>query len=191
MLKDVAKMPVSMAIILAWIIVWVLVVTNKNVLPAMCGKGITQIDNQYYRFFTAGLTHQHIIHLLFNVGAIFWIGYLYEKHIGSIKFLLIAVLCAIACQVIFLCIYSNVTDSIGGSGYNFALLGFGLAMQFLVPDFPKITFGTWSGNWLIIYMILGNIPMLSFMNITTIVFHLIAFAIGACAALICWLLGMK
>ena len=63
-------------------------------------------------------------------------------------------------------------------GYNFALCGFALAMQLLVPDFPKLTFGTWSGNWLIISLILGNIPFLSFMNITTIIFHAIAFVLG-------------
>ena len=58
------------------------------------------------------------------------------------------------------------------------MIGFGLALQFLTPDFPKITFGTWSGNWLIIYLILGNIPVLSFMNVTTIIFHTIAFVLG-------------
>ena len=54
--------------------------------------------------------------------------------------------------------------------------------QFLAPDFPKITFGTWSGNWLIIYLSAGNIPMLSFMNITTGVFHVMAFVLGIGAA---------
>ncbi len=63
-------------------------------------------------------------------------------------------------------------------------------MQFLVYDFPKIEFGTWSGNWLIIYLILANIPVLSFMNITTFIFHLIAFGLGGGAALVCKVLGV-
>ena len=191
MIKEIIKMPISITIMLTWIIVWALVVTNKNVLPAMCGKGISVVGNEYYRFFTAGLTHFHVLHMLFNVIAMFWIGYLYENYIGSITFLLIAVICAVATQVIFLCIYSGATESIGGSGYNFAFIGFGLTMQFLSPSFPKITFGTWSGNWLIISAILGNFPIFSFMNITTFIFHLIAFALGVCAAFVCWLLGMK
>ena len=178
MLSRIAKQPVSLMICLAWIVVWVFVVTNKNTLDILCGKGIKQIGNQYYRFFTAGLTHTHILHMLANVCAMFWIGYLYEQRLGSVKFLLVSMICAIVCQVVFLAIYSNATESFGGSGYNFALIGFGLALQFLTPDFPKITFGTWSGNWLIIYLILGNIPVLSFMNITTIIFHAIAFVLG-------------
>lgn len=182
MINKIAKQPVSLIICLVWIIVWILVVTNKNTLDVLCGKGINQFGNQYYRFFTAGLTHTHILHMLANVCAMFWTGYLYERRIGSVKFLFIGMICAVACQVIFLAIYSNVTESFGGSGYTFALCGFGLAMQFLAPDFPKITFGTWSGNWLIVYLIVGNISMLSLMNITTIIFHIIAFALGIGAA---------
>jgi hypothetical protein len=60
MLNRIAKQPVSLMICLAWIVVWVFVVTNKNTLDILCGKGIKQIGNQYYRFFTAGLTHTHI-----------------------------------------------------------------------------------------------------------------------------------
>ena len=184
MLNRIAKQPISMIICLIWIVVWILVVTNKNTLDALCGKGIKQVGTQYYRFFTAGLTHTHILHMLANVCAMFWIGYLYEEWTGSTRFLLIGLICAVLCQVISMAIYSNATESFGGSGYNFALCGFGLTMQFLVPGFPKIVFGTWSGNWLIFSLIIGNIPVLSFMNATTIVFHAIAFALGIVAAFV-------
>lgn len=189
MLNRIAKQPISAIICLVWIIVWVFVVRNENILAALCGKGLKQIRNQYYRFFTAGLTHKNIVHLITNVCAMLWIGYLYEQRLGSIKFLLVGTICAVACQVVFLAIYSNATEGLGGSGYNFALCGFGLAMQLLVPDFPKITFGTWSGDWLIIYLVISNIPVLSFMNATTGVFHIISFALGMGTAFVCWLLG--
>lgn len=184
MLNKIVRMPVTMMIIFVWIVIWVLVASNKTVLSALGGKGLTQIGNQYYRFFTAGLTHENFIHLLFNVCFMFWIGYLYENRVGSIKFLLVALVCAVVCQVIFLAIYRNVTSSIGGSAYNFALCGFGLTMQFLVPDFPKIELGTWSGNWIIISLIAGNVPIMSFMNVSTIVFHLVAFVLGVGAAFV-------
>lgn len=188
MLNRSTKMPITVLICVVWIVIWILVVSNKNILPVLGAKGLKQIGNQYYRFFTAGLTHTNILHLLANVGAMFWIGYLYENHIGSIKFLFVGLVCAVVSQVVFLAIYSTITLSFGGSGYTFALCGFGLAMQFLVSDFPKIQFGTWSGNWLIIYLILSNIPVLSFMNVTTFVFHLIAFVLGGGAALVCKML---
>ncbi len=184
MLNRVAKQPVSLMICLAWIVVWVLVVTNKNTLDVMCGKGIKHVGNQYYRFLTAGLTHTHFLHMAANVCAMFFIGYLYEQRVGSVKFLLIGIICAIACQVIFLAIYSNATENFGGSGYNYALCGFALTMQFLVPDFPKMTLDTWSGSWLIYSLIIGNIPFLSFMNGTTVIFHAIAFVLGIGAALV-------
>ncbi len=187
----IAKMPVSIAIILVWLVIWILVSCNKNVLPLLEGKGISQIGNQYYRFFTAGLTHTNAIHLLANVCAMLWIGFLYENRIGSIRYLIIGVICAVLSQIIFLSIYRNAAGSFGGSVYNYALCGFGLTMQLLVPVFPKMAFGTWSGNWLIVYLIAGNIPVLSFMNVTTLMIHLIAFAVGALAALGCWLLGLR
>ena len=46
MLNRIAKQPVSLMICLAWIVVWVFVVTNKNTLDSLCGKGIKQIGNQ-------------------------------------------------------------------------------------------------------------------------------------------------
>ena len=121
----------------------------------------------------------------------FWIGYLYEERTGSVRFVLLGIAFAVISQMIFLCIYRDTLQSVGGSAYNFALCGFGLTMQFLVPGFPKMKFGTWSGNWLIIYLIASNIPVLSFMNVTIIIFYMIAFVVGVAAAFVCWLLGVR
>lgn len=190
MISRISKMPGSILIILVWIIVWCLVAT-KNIAPALSGKGTSHIGNEYYRFLTAGLTHTSLIHLIVNVCAMFWIGYLYEHQVGSVKFLAIGIVCALISQVVFCCVYRNATESVGGSAYNFALCGFGLAMQFLVPEFPKMQFGTWSGSWLIIYLAASNIPVFSFMNATTIVFHVIAFVMGIVAAFICNFIGIR
>ena len=70
MLGKLAKMPISMTIIIVWVIVWLLVIGNKNLLPVLGGKGIAQIGNQYYRFFSAGLTHKNLVHLIFNMGSV-------------------------------------------------------------------------------------------------------------------------
>ena len=176
-------MPGTVAIILLWISIWVLVIT-KNCDPVLSGKGISRVGNEYYRFFTAGLTHISFIHLLANASAMFWVGYLYEHSLGSMKFLAIGMLCAVLSLVIFLCICRNAEGVIGGSVFNFALCGFGLTLQFLVPEFPKIMLGTWSGNWLAIYLIVSNIPCLPFMNVTTVIIHAIAFAVGITVALV-------
>ena len=190
MLKRLSTMPGTVTIILLWVAVWVLVIT-KNCLPVLSGKGISIVGNECYRFFTAGLTHANLIHLLANVSAMFWIGYFYEHSLGTMKFVVIGMFCAILSYVIFLCIYHNANGSIGGSVYNFALCGFGLTLQFLVSEFPKIILGTRCGNWLVIYLIASNIPFLPYMDITTVILHTIAFATGIVVALVCRLLRLK
>lgn len=182
MLK-IAKTPISVTVIAVWIIIWLLV-TVKDVTPILAGKGLSQIGCQYYRLFTAGLTHKNVIHLIINICAMFFIGQLYEQKLGSIKFLIIGVLCAIITQLVFLAIYSNTAESIGGSAYNFALCGFVLTTQILNPEFPKLTLGTWGRNWILIYLIGSNIPVFSFINISTVVFHLISFGLGAITAIL-------
>ncbi len=136
LLKKFPHMPCTLILISIWIAVWVLV-RLYGISPVLCGKGISKIDSEYYRFFTTGLTHQSILHLLANVSAMFWVGYVYEQYIGSIPFAITGVICAVGAQVLFLCIYQNTDNSIGGSVYPFALLGFGLAAQFLSPVFQK------------------------------------------------------
>ena len=190
MIKKLSSMPASLIVIAVWVAVWIYVSTTNSA-PKLCGKGISNIGGEFYRFLTAGLTHTSVIHLLVNVSAMFWVGYLYEQRLGSTRFLLISILCAVITQVVFLTIYRNADGSVGGSIVNFALCGFGLAMQFLIPDYPKIQLGTWSGNWLTIYLVVSNIPVLSFMSGSTIVIHAIAFGIGIIAAGLSWLIGIR
>lgn len=194
-LSRMTKMPVSLAIIVVWIVLWILVVCKKDVLSTLAGRGAAKIGNQYYRFFTGWLLHKHIVHLLANVSALFWIGLVYENHMGSVRYLLVGLICTALCAVVYSFIYRNASECIGGSSFTFALLGFGLTMQFLVPGFPKLALGTWSGNWLLIYAIAGNNPIrisiLPFVDAATIVTHVISFALGILTALGCWLLGMR
>ena len=187
MLKRLSIMPGTIAIILLWVAVWVLVITTNRD-SVLSGKGISNVGNEYYRFLSAGLTHTNFIHLLANISAMFWVGHFYEHRLGTLKFLAIGTFCAVLSLVIFLCIYRDAEGVIGGSVYNFALCGLGLTLQFLIPEFPKITLGTWSGNWLAIYLIASNVPFLSFMNISTVILHVIAFVIGIVVAVVCWLL---
>lgn len=195
LLCRMTKMPVSITVMIVWIIFWILVVCKTGVLSALAGKGAAKIGNQYYRFFTGWLLHKHIVHLLANVSALFWIGLVYENRTGSIRFLLTGLICAVLCAIAISFLYRDASEGIGGSSFTYALLGFGLTMQFLVPGFPKLKLGTWSGNWLLIYAIASNFPfrisILPFVDAATIVTHVIAFALGAIAALGCWLLGLR
>ncbi len=177
-------MKTTYIIIAAWIIMFVLCRTT-NIDQQLCGKGITSIRGEYYRFFTANMLHVNMVHLLINAAALFWAGYVYERRMGSIRFAVAAVLCAAAAQVVFSLLYPASQRSIGGSPIIFALCGFGIIMHLLAPDFPKLRLGTWSGNWLTIYLLGANLPVMPFMDISAVVIHGIAFAMGAAAAVVC------
>ena len=174
--KKLQEMPCTLTIIAVWIAVWA-VVTLRDASPVLCGKGISKIGSEYYRIFTAGLTHTGGLHLIANVSALFWIGFLYERPMGSVWFALIGAVCAVMAQFAFLCIFRNAESSIGGSVYTFAFCGFGFITQFLVPDFPKIKLGTWSGNWIAVYCAASNIPRIASADASAIVIHGIAFVV--------------
>ncbi len=186
--RIISDIPATLCIIVIWVSVYLLSVTH-NIVPAACGKGFSVINREYYRFFTAGLVHQDVIHLLINGFAMFWIGYLYERQVGTLRFAVIGVFCAVVAQAIFLYSFPKVQSSIGGSCYNYALCGFAVVYAMLVPGFPKLKLGTWSGNWIVLYLLGANVPFLPFMDWTAIVIHGIAFALGAGMALLCWYFG--
>jgi len=183
MKNKLTAMPATYAIMLVWLVVWILTLTGENVADALCGKGIATIGNEYYRFLTACLVHTDAVHLAVNISALFWTGLLYEQKTGSLRFLAVGAVCAVLAQVAFLCIFRTAEGSMGGSPPVYALCGFGITLRRFIPDFPKIEFGTGSGNWLIIYLIAANVPLLSFMDITTPVIHAIAFGLGVLSAL--------
>lgn len=189
-MKKRAAMHFTCTVIAIWAAVW-LAVTFMGISPVLCGKGMAKIGNGYYRIFTAGLTHERFLHLLANASAMFWIGGLYERHMGSGKFAVIGTICAVAAQFLFLCVYREADHSIGGSVYTFAFLGFGLAAQFLVPGFPKIRLGTWSGNWLAVYGAVSNIPRLAEADMSAIVIHAIALALGVVTGAAYWLFRFR
>ncbi len=178
-------MPFTFVLIAIWLSIWI-TTAIYDISPMLCGKGICNIGNEYYRFFTAGLTHTNVFHLLANVSAMFWLGYLFEHFIGSIKFAIISIFCSLSAQILFLCIYRYADSCIGGSVYTFSLCGSALVARFVIPNFPKVKLGTWSGNWITIYFILSNIPYLIATDITAIVIHAIAFVCGAIAGFVYW-----
>ena len=104
----------------------------------------------------------------------------FRKSIGSGKFLAFGTIGCILSEVTFLLIYNKADNSIGGSIFIFVFIFIGviLTFQFLKPEFKRFKLGTWYGNWILIYGIISNIPILPFMNITTIVIHVISFIVG-------------
>ena len=66
-------------------------------------------------------------------------------------------------------------SSIGGSGFWYALVGYILIHQLRIPEFAKT-----GQKWMLIYafIFLPVIPIIPGMNMSTTVFHGIAFVLG-------------
>ena len=55
MIKKLSSMPASLIVIAVWVAVWIYVSATNSV-PKLCGKGISNIGGEFYRFLTAGLS---------------------------------------------------------------------------------------------------------------------------------------
>lgn len=77
---------------------------------------------QYYRLLTGAFLHGNILHLLFNMYALWIIGIQLESFIGKWRFLTVYLFSAITASLLSILIHPS-TASIGASGAIFGLLG--------------------------------------------------------------------
>lgn len=77
---------------------------------------------QYYRLITGAFLHAGLVHLLFNMYALWIIGIQLESFIGKWRYLLVYFFSAITASLLAIVIHSDVA-SVGASGAIFGLLG--------------------------------------------------------------------
>lgn len=167
----------TFTLITTWIIIF-FISTRIDLLYYLAGTGIDNIGHEYYRFITGPLLHFGWVHLLLNISGMFWVGYFIEQNIGSVKLVVFGLVASTFTEIIYACIYRTSENNIGGSVYVFAFIGLIIVLQILKPNFPKFRLGTWYGNWILSYGILGNVPFIPFMTSGTIITHLLALVIG-------------
>jgi membrane associated rhomboid family serine protease/antitoxin component YwqK of YwqJK toxin-antitoxin module len=86
------------------------------------------LDKEWYRIFTHMFLHGHIMHLAFNMYALFSVGATLEQEIGTKKFIWIYVLTGVAAALNSL--YWNLfTIGVGASGAIFGLFGFSVVLN--------------------------------------------------------------
>lgn len=150
-----------------------------GLMPALAGKGIGDIGGEYYRYATGPLLHFNLLHLLVNAVTVCWVGYYMEARVGSLRFFLFGLAAGTLAELLYALIFPHSQDNIGGSVWIFAYIGLIVVSKLFRPDYlPRFRLGTWYGNWIVAYAILGNIPFLSFMDGGTVVTHLIALTTG-------------
>lgn len=176
-MEKIFKMKITISIIIIWIILF-LINKNINIIQPLAGRGFNKIDGQYYRVLTGVLLHNNLIHLMGNCFALYYVGYYLENSIKSGWFLIFGVVACIISEIVFSSIYRNANNSIGGSTLIFAFIGLIMVLQVLKPEFPRFKINEAYGNFILIYGIVSNIPILSFISGSTIISHSISLGVG-------------
>ena len=89
---------------------------NYGMIPAAIAQG------EWWRLFTSTLLHGSILHLLFNMYALYWLGPQLERSLGHIRFAALYVLSALGGSVASYWFSDLRTVSVGASGAIFGLI---------------------------------------------------------------------
>ncbi|MBM7558749.1 rhomboid family intramembrane serine protease [Marinitoga litoralis] len=109
---------------------------------AQYGKLIT-ISNQYFRFITSMFVHGGILHIFFNMYALYYLGNIVERVYGPYKFLTIYLTSGIG-GALMTQLFMPDAFSVGASGAIFGLIGllFGAGFRADTPPLLKPMTGT-------------------------------------------------
>lgn len=113
---------ITYALILINVIVFLLSAFNDTILPMFAVNRELIVDfGQYYRLFTGMFLHAGILHLLFNMYALYIIGMQLESFLGKWKYLIVYLLSGLGASL--LSIFFSNGFSVGASGAIFGLMG--------------------------------------------------------------------
>jgi len=101
-------------------------VGQENLLGLLWLDKAAVADGEYWRLFTVTLVHANLLHLAFNMYALWLAGPLVERFYGSLQFLLIYLLTAAAGSIASF-VFGGDIPSVGASGAVFGLFGVLLA----------------------------------------------------------------
>ena len=93
-------------------------------------QGFAVADGDYWRLFTAAFLHAGILHIAFNMYALYIFGPYVERSLGTTRFVIAYVTMAVASSVFVYWLTEPQVATIGASGAVFGL--FGLALVLLI-----------------------------------------------------------
>jgi membrane associated rhomboid family serine protease len=96
---------------------------------ALVGALIYQ-DGDWYRIVTAMFLHGSLLHLAFNMLALFWLGTIVEQAIGTWRYLLVYFVSGIAGSAGALLFSSPLAITVGASGAIFGIMGALLVLEY-------------------------------------------------------------
>ena len=153
---------------------WILLTGGGNLMD----YGYAQYDlvfdkYQFWRLVSSGYLHLGILHLGFNLYALYCLGNIVEKRLGTIRYLLVFHVLMILTVSIW-CLFFRGAAIVGASSGIFAVIGFFLIQGLLREK------GIWEQlpkgkrNYIIGYSVIGNL-----LSPYTTALHAISFLLGA------------
>ena len=97
---------------------------------ALIGAAI-DIQGDWYRLVTAMFLHGSVIHLAFNMAALYWLGTIVEQALGVWRFLLIYFVSGIAGSAGALLLSTPIQFTVGASGAIYGIMGALLVLEYL------------------------------------------------------------
>lgn len=86
-------------------------------------RGWEVADGEWYRLITGGFLHAGMLHLAFNMFALFFLGKVLEPSIGTARFVLIYFVCLLAGSFGAILISGSDVPTVGASGAVFGIFG--------------------------------------------------------------------
>ena len=96
---------------------------------ALIGAAIS-VDGDWYRLVTAMFLHASLLHLAFNMIALYWLGTIVEQALGSSRFLLLYFVSGIAGSAGALALSNPFAVTVGASGAIYGIMGALLVLEY-------------------------------------------------------------
>jgi membrane associated rhomboid family serine protease len=131
--------PATMALIAVNVVVYMITAAQGGGISLPGGKlfydwvlqGYAVSNGDWWRLVTSMFLHGSMIHLLFNMLALFWLGTIVEQALGTSKFLLVYFVSGLAGSAGALWFSSAAAVTVGASGAIFGLIGALLILEYL------------------------------------------------------------
>jgi membrane associated rhomboid family serine protease len=132
--------PATVALVVINVVVYLITVAQGSGLNSPGGKVITDgaligaaidLNGDWYRLVTAMFLHGSMIHLAFNMAALYWLGTVVEQALGTWRFLLIYFVSGIAGSAGALLLSTQFQPTVGASGAIYGILGALLVLEYL------------------------------------------------------------
>jgi membrane associated rhomboid family serine protease len=122
LLRDGAPV-VTYALMAVNIAVFVLQMASKTLQYKLSLFPVAVAGGQYYRLLTSAFMHYGVIHILFNMYALYVLGPPLERHLGRLRFAALYLLSALGGSVVVYLFSSLSAATAGASGAIFGLFG--------------------------------------------------------------------